>query len=312
MLVGIEGAQANFIPITNTLLAELQRRGVSRDALLTTLRSLGAAEFPSASAELLRHCSASGVDVKILSDCNSVFISHILAGAKVGNLVSEVLTNGATFERGAEEAGSSSSSTSGSSKSSSSNKLDRRGSLLSTTSSSSNSSTSSSGGSEKISQSATSRLASFMSRMTSGGSSSSSAPSPAPSPSPKAATGNLGHKLVVKPYHGSDRHPHKCPLCPDNLCKGTEVKALRRAGVYRSIIYAGDGFNDICATLALGPQDHVLVRKGHALDTWLQKAAAGQPGTRRPDACVHTWSSHEELHHLAKHLLRQCGGPGKQ
>jgi hypothetical protein len=151
-----------------------------------------------------------------------------------------------------------------------------------------------------------------MSRMASVGSSSSasSAPSPAASPSVKAA-GNLGHKLVVKPYHGLERCPHKCPLCPDNLCKGTEVKALRRAGVYRSIIYAGDGFNDVCATLALGPQDHVLVRKGHALDAWLQKAAAGQPGTRRPEASVHHWSSHEEFHHLAKQLLRQYGGSGK-
>lgn len=37
MLVGVE-SPANFIPITNQLLEELHRRGVSRDELLQCLR----------------------------------------------------------------------------------------------------------------------------------------------------------------------------------------------------------------------------------------------------------------------------------
>lgn len=52
MLVGLE-TPSNAIPITNSLLSEVQRRGVSRDALLTTLQQLGS-ELPPATAELLR------------------------------------------------------------------------------------------------------------------------------------------------------------------------------------------------------------------------------------------------------------------
>ncbi len=53
MLVGLDGGPTNYIPITNTILSEMQRRGVSRDVLLSTLQQLGA-EMPLASVELLR------------------------------------------------------------------------------------------------------------------------------------------------------------------------------------------------------------------------------------------------------------------
>ena len=42
-----------------------------------------------------------GARVALLSDSNSVFMSHLLAGAKAGPLVDEVLTNPAAFERAA-------------------------------------------------------------------------------------------------------------------------------------------------------------------------------------------------------------------
>ena len=38
-----------------------------------------------------------GVDVRVLSDCNSLFINHMLTGAKAG--VREVITNFASFQR---------------------------------------------------------------------------------------------------------------------------------------------------------------------------------------------------------------------
>ena len=55
-LVGMGGSLpgVNFIPTTNTLLAELQRRGVSRDQLLSTLQHIGATEFPSAMVDMLK------------------------------------------------------------------------------------------------------------------------------------------------------------------------------------------------------------------------------------------------------------------
>ncbi len=48
--------------ITNSILSEVQRRGVSRDQLLVTLQQLGA-EMPLASTELLRMMHGAGVDV---------------------------------------------------------------------------------------------------------------------------------------------------------------------------------------------------------------------------------------------------------
>lgn len=89
---------ANFIPVTNDLLSELQRRGISRDRLLQALRDQ-AQEIPAAVPRMLRLAARAGADVKILSDCNTVFISQILTGAKINALVSEVITNPASFER---------------------------------------------------------------------------------------------------------------------------------------------------------------------------------------------------------------------
>lgn len=65
MLVGLE-TPSNAIPITNSLLSEVQRRGVSRDALLTTLQRLGS-ELPLATVELLRvahHAQVCTVDTR--------------------------------------------------------------------------------------------------------------------------------------------------------------------------------------------------------------------------------------------------------
>ena len=72
---------ANFVPLTNAVLAEMARRGVSRDRLLGTLRAMGA-EMPAASVAMLRWAAGRpGLDVRVLSDCNQLFISHMLTGA---------------------------------------------------------------------------------------------------------------------------------------------------------------------------------------------------------------------------------------
>jgi hypothetical protein len=55
MLVSLE-SPANFIPVTNNLLAELQRRGVSRDKLLSTLQRAGQ-DMPAASVKMLKMLS---------------------------------------------------------------------------------------------------------------------------------------------------------------------------------------------------------------------------------------------------------------
>eukprot|EP00891_Asterochloris_glomerata_P008855 jgi/Astpho2/8855/Aster-x0827 len=89
---------ANFVPVTNAVLSEMQRRGVARDQLLTALRRMGE-DMPCASVAMLQLAHQQGVDVRVLSDCNTVFIDHILTGARVHGLVKQVLTNTASFEK---------------------------------------------------------------------------------------------------------------------------------------------------------------------------------------------------------------------
>ena len=97
MLAALE-MPANFVPTTNAVLGEMQRRGVSKDAMLAELRRMGS-EIPQASVELLQRAMAAGHDVRILSDCNSVFIGQVLAGAGLSACVTEVITNPAAFHR---------------------------------------------------------------------------------------------------------------------------------------------------------------------------------------------------------------------
>ena len=97
MLAALE-MPANFVPTTNAVLGEMQRRGISRDAILAELRRMGT-EIPQASVELLQWAMAAGHDVRILSDCNSVFISQMLAGGGLSGCVMEVITNSASFQR---------------------------------------------------------------------------------------------------------------------------------------------------------------------------------------------------------------------
>ncbi|KAK9844379.1 hypothetical protein WJX74_001674 [Apatococcus lobatus] len=89
---------ANFVPMTNTILAEMQRRGIGRDQILTELQKMGQ-EIPSASLQLLQWTKQQGIEMRVLSDCNTAFISHMLSAAQATSLVSAVHTNPAHFVR---------------------------------------------------------------------------------------------------------------------------------------------------------------------------------------------------------------------
>lgn len=65
-------------------------------------------------------------------------------------------------------------------------------------------------------------------------------------------------------------------------------------------IYAGDGANDLCPALCLGPGDVLLVRRGHSLESLVRKRAAAPEGVRRVRAQVHSWGTHEELWQLVQ------------
>jgi 2-hydroxy-3-keto-5-methylthiopentenyl-1-phosphate phosphatase len=250
-LQGME-SPANFIPVTNEILAEVARRGVSRDRLLTQLHQLGA-ELPTPVVQLLQWAKQQQMPVKVLSDCNSVFINNILTGARLSNCIDEVITNSAGFER-VQGAGS---------------------------------------GDAAVGLGSSSNSSSIMT-----GSNSSS------------------FKLVIQPRQP---HSHNCPLCPSNLCKGREMSQLlqqqRKAAAGGGggkaapacsrgrVVYAGDGANDICPALALGADDVVLARAGHALANYVVAAQADR-SLQQPAASVYEWHTHEELAQLVmQHAL---------
>eukprot|EP00955_Chlamydomonas_euryale_P022817 240884-Chlamydomonas_euryale.AAC.1 len=98
MLVGTDPL-SDGLPLTNTLLAELQRRGVSRDQLLSTLQELGG-ELPAGAVRALRAAKSRHAGVRVLSAAaNSVFVSHLLAGGKAAPFVDAVIACPAAFER---------------------------------------------------------------------------------------------------------------------------------------------------------------------------------------------------------------------
>lgn len=120
------------------------------------------------------------------------------------------------------------------------------------------------------------------------------------------------YRLVIQPRHPESSAPHGCPLCPANLCKGSEVHRLKYgAGAsngqqqalcsssYGRIVYAGDGANDICPALALGENDVILARAGYALAQYAA-AAAVDAGLQQIKARVFVWESHQQLAKLVK------------
>ncbi len=63
MLAAME-MPANFVPTTNSVLAEMQRRGIGRDTVLGELRAMGS-EIPTASIALMQAPTLQPLD----SDC---------------------------------------------------------------------------------------------------------------------------------------------------------------------------------------------------------------------------------------------------
>jgi phosphoethanolamine/phosphocholine phosphatase len=81
------------------------------------------------------------------------------------------------------------------------------------------------------------------------------------------------------------------------LClQGLELRTLRESLRHGRVAYAGDGANDLCPALSLGPEDIVFARKGHALERLLaERGAFSSNGERKVAAKVHTWDSHDDL-----------------
>jgi len=125
-----------------------------------------------------------GIDMRILSDCNSVFISHMLTGAKVNTRVQEVITNLSSFVRCQPSSDPQSASQADSAHSDAESSTASPGKVQSASSGSD-------GGA------------------TWGASSGDAA----------AGKTAASHRMVIQPRHDWTVSSHGCPLCPANLCK---------------------------------------------------------------------------------------------
>jgi 2-hydroxy-3-keto-5-methylthiopentenyl-1-phosphate phosphatase len=79
--------------------------------------------------------------------------------------------------------------------------------------------------------------------------------------------------------------------------QGLELRGLRERLQHERVAYAGDGANDLCPALSLGPDDVVFARKGHSLERLLAERGAFDDSTahRTVAAKVQVWETHEEL-----------------
>lgn len=84
-----------------------------------------------------------------------------------------------------------------------------------------------------------------------------------------------------------------------------ELRELRRTSRHQRVAFAGDGANDLCPTLSLGPNDVVFARKDHALERLLaERGAFGPPDQSKVAATVRVWESHEQLLRLVQAELQ--------
>lgn len=82
----------------------------------------------------------------------------------------------------------------------------------------------------------------------------------------------------MKPYH----EQHFCKISAVNLCKGYVLQQYiaKRATEnvkFKKILYAGDGYNDLCPSLSLTENDYVLPRCNFPLHRFsLEKSASNE------------------------------------
>ncbi|XP_061088461.1 probable phosphatase phospho1 [Conger conger] len=111
-------------------------------------------------------------------------------------------------------------------------------------------------------------------------------------------------RLVLHPYHS-----HDCGRCPENLCKQAVVqdylalRARERGCSFKRVFYVGDGANDFCPLLALGPTDTVFPRRNFPVHKLIAEAQEARPLVFKP--AVVPWSSGEDVVNHLKRLLEE-------
>lgn len=110
--------------------------------------------------------------------------------------------------------------------------------------------------------------------------------------------------LVLHPFHS-----HSCPKCPENMCKQVILRdyvskrVKERGEPFQKVFYVGDGKNDVCPTLALGPNDTVFPRRGFPMHRIIQDLHETRSGAYKP--AVVPWGHGEDIVDFLKNVLQE-------
>ncbi|XP_026172038.1 probable phosphatase phospho1 [Mastacembelus armatus] len=112
-------------------------------------------------------------------------------------------------------------------------------------------------------------------------------------------------RLMLLPFHS-----HTCSRCPENMCKQVILREYLAAqqkecggSHYQRVFYIGDGTNDICPSLALGPQDTVFPRRDYSMHRLLLEMQRSQGA--RFKANIVPWVSGEDIVDCLKKIMAE-------
>lgn len=118
------------------------------------------------------------------------------------------------------------------------------------------------------------------------------------------ATFNKDGRLVMRPFHS-----HDCPRCPENMCKQVVVRdyvarrTQERGRPYQRVFYVGDGANDFCPALFLGPRDVAFPRRDFPMHRLITETHEAMPGEFK--AVTVPWASAEDVVQRLKKLVAE-------
>ncbi|XP_053269187.1 probable phosphatase phospho1 isoform X2 [Pleuronectes platessa] len=110
-------------------------------------------------------------------------------------------------------------------------------------------------------------------------------------------------QLMLLPFHS-----HSCSRCPDNMCKQVimqeylSYRQKERGGTpYQGVFYIGDGANDVCPSMALGPRDTAFPRRDFPMHSLLQ----GMQQSQSFKANMVPWASGEDIVDYLRKIMKE-------
>lgn len=112
-------------------------------------------------------------------------------------------------------------------------------------------------------------------------------------------------RLVLLPFHS-----HSCSRCPDNMCKQVILRQYlsgrqkeRGGAPFQRVFYVGDGANDVCPSLALGPRDTAFTRRDFPMHKLLAEMQKSQSAKFK--ANIAPWVSGEDIVDCLKKIMEE-------